>query len=408
MKSLSEIQRLLLLGLDLVALAKSARSAGFEVFAVDYFGDYDLVSLCDNYKTVVKQMAGKSCGRIQDIFYPEVLIHLTKEILKENSVDAVLLSSGLDDSFEVLEELEEIAPILGNKSEIFRKVRDKHSFFNEIKRLNLPCPETAVVKNFEETRKAAKDIGYPVIVKPSKGFAGLGVKKAENINELKDCFKFVSSLDNEIVVQKYISGVHASISLISSSNKVRALTINKQLLGIKEAGQSEPFGFCGNIVPFDISFDTRQKCLYISQKIAQHFNLKGSNGVDIVISEKEKLPYIIEVNPRFQATLECVEHILGLNIVKLHIAACLNNHLPNISYKERKYCTRLILFAKDRVKVMNLTNLNEIRDIPYPGAIIEKGEPLCSVVVESNKQHLSFKKALEKANLIYNRFVVSI
>ncbi len=394
------LKSLLLVGLDLVGLAKSAKVAGFKVYAADYFGDYDLIKICDGCRVIIKQKAGKSCGRFENYFSPEKFIDLVKAILKEVSADAILLSSGLDDSFEVLEELDELVPILGNKPEVFRKVRDKFEFFKELKRLNLPSPETIIVESLEDAKIAAKDIGYPVIVKPSGGFAGIGIRKAMNPKELKEGFEAASLINNRVLIQEYVAGVNASISFVSSTGKVEVLTVNEQLLGLKEIGQQEPFGFCGNIVPLAVSSETFQKCYEIVRKIASHFGLLGSNGIDFILSDEGK-PYVIEVNPRFQATLECVERVLDLNLVEMHIKACLNMNLPPIPRQTGKYCVRLILFSKSRVKVKDLTGLSWVRDIPFPEVIVEEGEPLCSVIAKADKKELS----LEKAKFIYRNFV---
>ena len=394
------LKSLLLVGLDLVGLARSARAAGFRVYAADYFGDYDLMKICEICRAIVDQKAGMSCGRFEDNFSPEKFIDLVKTVLKETSIDAILLSSGLDDSFEVLETLNELAPILGNKPETFRKIRDESKFFRELKRLNLPHPETIVVESFEDAKRAAKDIGYPVIVKPSRGFAGIGIRKAANSNELKKCFEVASFVDGKVIVQEYIAGVNASISFVSSTDEAKILTVNEQLLGLKEVGQQEPFGFCGNIVPLAISSETFQKCYEAVKKLSLHFRLLGSNGIDFVLSGEGK-PYVIEVNPRFQATIECVEQALGLNLVKLHVEACLNGRLPNIPRKNDEYYVRLILYSKNRVRVKDLTGLRWARDIPFPGVIIEEGEPICSVIAKANGREQALKEVLDKAKLVY-------
>jgi len=398
------LENLLLVGLDLVAMAKSAKAAGFRVYAADYFGDYDLVKICDGCRAIIKQEAGKSCGKIENRFNPKNFVDLVKAFLKKVSVDALLLSSGLDDSFEVLEELNELVPILGNKPEVFRKVRGKPEFFKELKRLNLLYPETIIVGSLEDAKRAAKDIGYPVVVKPSKGFAGVGIRKALNPRELKEGFEVASSIDGKVLIQEYIAGVNASISFISSANQVKVLTINEQLLGLKELGQQEPFGFCGNIVPLDVSSKTFQECHEAAEKIASHFGLLGFNGIDFILSAEGK-PYVIEVNPRFQATFECIERVLNLNLIEMHVKACLNEPLPRFSRKIGKYCTRLILFSKGQVKAENLTSLSYVRDVPFPEVIIEEGEPLCSVIIEAESRESSFKKALEKAEFIYRNLV---
>jgi len=141
------------------------------------------------------------------------------------------------------------------------------------------------------------------------------------------------------------------------------------------------------------------KCKDIVERIAMHFGLVGSNGIDLVIS-KEGIPYVVEVNPRFQGTLECVERVLGINIVKAHVKACLEGILPTTIKKRQVFYTRLILFAPQRSMVPDLTTFEEVRDIPIPRVIVEKGEPVCSIVAEAADRNSSLRKAKTIAKLI--------
>jgi predicted ATP-grasp superfamily ATP-dependent carboligase len=135
------------------------------------------------------------------------------------------------------------------------------------------------------------------------------------------------------------------------------------------------------------------RCKSTAERIALHFGLFGSNGIDFVIS-KGGIPYVVEVNPRFQATLECVERVLGVNMVEAHMKACLQGILPIIAKKTAAFCTRLILFAPQRLVAPDLSVLEEVRDIPIPEVIIEKGEPVCSIVVDEAKREVSLRKAM--------------
>jgi len=322
------------------------------------------------------------------------------ELLKKNAIDGTLLSTGLDDSPDVLFELNDMIPILGNHPHIIKRIRDKTKFFQELKRLDIPHPETATAENFEEARKKAKDIGYPILVKPSKGFGGVGIRKVRGPKELTQAFQDTSRIDQKVVVQEYISGTPASISLISSSTETITLTLNEQLLGVSEVWQEEPFGYCGNVVPFVATTAFVEKCKSIAEKITSNFGLVGSNGVDLVIS-KEGVPYIVEVNPRFQATVECVERVLGINIVEAHMKTFIQGKLPSIAKKTAGFCTRLILFAPQRSIVPDLRVLEEVRDIPIPEVIIEKGEPICSIVTEGADRNSSLRKARIISESIY-------
>ena len=314
------VHSVLAIGVDVVRLAVSAKKAGYEVFAADYFGDQDLERVCLKGLSIVEQRPGATCGRMGTDFEAEPLLHFAKELADKNQIDGVLLSSGLDDSHSVLCELNDLIPMLGNQPDVIKRVRNKTDFFRELRRLGIHHPETVIVESFEEAKKEGKDIGYPVLVKPSRGFAGVGIRKAGDLNELKHAFKDASVIDEKVVVQEYISGIHASMSLISSTKETMILTLNAQLQGLVGVGQREPFGYCGNVVPLVTTRIVVEKCKTISERITSHFGLVGSNGVDLVVSNEGE-PYVVEVNPRFQATLECVERVLRLNVVEAQVNA---------------------------------------------------------------------------------------
>ncbi|MDH5461872.1 MAG: ATP-grasp domain-containing protein [Candidatus Bathyarchaeota archaeon] len=394
-----DFSNLLVIGVDSVSLAASAKRAGYEVFAVDHFGDQDLKRVCRESLSAIKQRPGRGCGYMSRVFSPEFLLQLAKALLKRFEINAALLSSGLDDSSDILSELNELVPILGNHPSIIGKTRDKTQFFRELDRIGVSHPETAVVEDLEEARKESKDIGYPIVVKPSRGFGGAGVRKAEAFRQLKRAFREASFLDEKVLIQKYISGIHASASLISSIKGVVTLTVNEQLIGMQELGQREPFGYCGNMVPLSVSRSVVDECKSVVGWIAQHFGLVGSNGVDLVIS-RQGVPYVIEVNPRFQGTLECVERVLRMNIVEAHVEACVQGSLPTISKRTPVFCARFILFAPRRLIAPELNTFEGARDIPLPGVIVEEGEPLCSLIVEGPNRGYILQKASETAEAI--------
>ncbi len=395
----AKVQNFLVVGVDTVSVANSARKAGYEIYAADYFGDVDLRRVCSKYESVIYQEPGKSCGKFESRFKPEAFLRMARLLCKKAQIDAALLASGLDDHFDVLTKLNDLVPVLGNHPEVIKKVRDKPEFFGELQRLGIRHPRTAFVREIEETKMAAAEIGYPVVIKPSKGFGGANIRKARNPEELEQAFEHSFLGQDEVLIQELINGVHVSASLIASEVAVKTLTINKQLTGLPNVFQKEPFGYCGNVVPLRLTSTVFEECKCIAEKVASHFSLKGSNGVDLVI-RKEKTPYVVEVNPRFQGTTECVESVLRLNLVRTHVNACIHNFLPKIE-KPSNCCTRLILYAPARVITPDLTSYMEVRDVPIPGTVIEKGEPLCSIMVLGNDQRSSLGRAKKLAKKIY-------
>lgn len=399
--SKTEIQNLLVVGIDTISIANSAKGAGHKVYAADYFGDVDLRHVCTWCEAVIEQKRGKSCGKMESKFKPEVFLKITKSLLEKYEVDASLLSSGLDDFSDVLHELNGLVPILGNSPEVIERVRKKPRFFEDLRCLGIAHPETAVVKSIDKAKATAVEIGYPVVVKPAEGFGGVGIRTAQNSKEIERAFFEAFLVSKSLLIQKFIKGIHASVSFLATDDNVKVLTLNEQLLGLPFLFQQEHFGYCGNIVPLHLANSVSERCKLITEKIASHFNLKGSNGIDLVIS-KEGTPYVVEVNPRFQGTLECVERVLGINLVKSHIDACLHGFLPTVKEKALTFCTRLVLYAPKPIIAPNLTIFPEVRDIPLPEIIIEKGEPLCSIITEEKNRDFSFQKAKKLTKSIYN------
>lgn len=391
----------LVIGLDSVALAHSARRAGFKVFAVDFFGDQDLQKTCESTLSIVKQKAGESCGRLETDFSPDKFLVLAREIFARHRVDGIFLTSGLEDSPKILSELNALVPIIGNHPRTIENVRGKVEFSNQIRKLDINHPDTKSVETPEEAKQAAKDIGYPILVKPLRSLGGSGIRLAENRTQLDEILQRISPFPLGILIQEYIIGNNLSVSFVSTGKTSLVLALNEQLLGMQEVGQKEPFGYCGNIVPASIDEGIAKKCANLVQRITTHFNLLGSNGIDLVVPEHGS-PYVIEVNPRFQGTLECVEKSLGINLAKAHLDACIKETLP--SWKDAspsKVCVRLILYARHRSLVPDLSGFDGVRDIPQPRAIVEDGEPLCSIVTTERTRESAMEKSMRLARRIY-------
>lgn len=400
---MGQLRNLLVIGIDTVSIANSARRMGCRIYAVDYFNDIDLRQVCSVCNSVSTHENSEIHKQIQSKFNPRALLQIAKSLSAENELDAVLLSSGLDDDFDILQELHSQVPILGNDPRVIENVRKKPQFFRELQDMGIAYPDTTFVKNIDDAKAAADKMQYPIIIKPSEGFGGMGVNLAKNSEELQTMCTTAFSKDQTLLVQKPIAGFHSSISFLANGRHAEVLTLNEQLLGMHSTYGQEPFRYCGNIVPFNFSRSTYKQCLTIAEKITKHFGLKGSNGIDLVVSERGE-PFVVEVNPRFQGTLECVERVLRINLVGCHIDACLDGYLPSINKPASEFCTRLIIYAPIRIAAPDLSIFKEIRNIPETGSIINKGEPLCSIIAGAESRDVSLHKAERVAQSIYLNF----
>ena len=386
---------LLVVGLDASAIAASASSSGHNVYAADYFGDRDTQSVTQMNYSLAHQVPGRSCGRVLEHFSPAGLVRLARRLVHEYCIEGILLGSGLEDSPEELKALEGLAPILGNPVDVISKVRDRVSFFDTLAKRRIRCPETIQAEDAKEAEEAARELGYPVVVKPVHGFGGADVKYIRDSKALQSVIRS----EEEVLVQKYIRGIAASASVVGTGKESAVLMVNEQILGVRQFGASGRFTYCGNIVPLVVSRSALKRCQSISAEVSNTFGLVGSNGVDFVLDECG-LPWVVEVNPRFQGTIECVEKVLGINLVEAHLAAC-SGRLTDLPKVSPRFSARLVLYGRQRCSVPDLSVFTEVRDIPFYGVIVEKGEPVCSVVTEGKTKAQCIGNAKGLAKQVY-------
>lgn len=363
---------IMVVGVNTRPTVKSAKALGLKTIAVDCFGDIDLLECADAVFSVRSTELGiqpKSSKR-------HALFQLSLQALEAHDVDAILLTSGMEHDSAFIAELGKRAKIIGNDATRLEICKNKEKLFRIADKMGIPYPLTHRVRRRDEALEAARDIGYPVVLKPAFGGGGIGIRLVRSPDELERFFRRVLSAgDNEsLYVQQYIRGTDASTSILSNGDEAKCLTVNEQLIGDKRLGVPRPFGYCGNVIPLNKP-EFESEIVENSRAICEEIGLVGSNGVDFVLSDP---PYLMEINPRFQNTIDCVEGLLGINLVEEHIRACRGE--VGEYRQPRGYSVKLILYAKRDVEISDLTKIPDTVDITPEGSIVRKGYPICSVL----------------------------
>ncbi len=180
--------------------------------------------------------------------------------------------------------------------------------------------------------------------------------------------------DQPFILQEVIGGIPTSVSCIADGRRAVAIATNRQLL---RGGSEMGYGFAGSVTPCDHPLAGEMAA--IAEEIAGASGCVGTVGVDFVLPD-EGGPVAIELNPRFQGTLETVEAATGENLVRLHLDAC-DGRLPPSRPAPRQYAARRILFAdRDLVVGADLSPLAPaVADIPRPGTAVPAGGAVVSV-----------------------------
>ena len=290
--------RTLVLGVSTRALVESAVRGGHDVVAVDFFGDRDQALVAESY----------ALGR--DLGLP-----LTAEGLGEAArrigAEAVVYGANLENSAAVVAQLAGEHEVLGNPPEVLREVRDWAL-------LRRACEESG--------------IAHPVTLLPGEeagAVAGRWLRKRVRSGGGHGVSRWDGRLlDEDHVLQSEVDGVPASVAFVADGRDCRILGLSEQLIGRAALGSSG-FGWCGNILPLDLSptesAAATAEVRHMTSTLTRRFGLRGVNGMDVVIGRDRRgvvCPHVVEINPRYSGSMELLEDAGGVNVFSVHVDAC--------------------------------------------------------------------------------------
>ena len=218
--------------------------------------------------------------------------------------------------------------LLGSGAAAVRRAADKAGLAQILAHHGVSYPATRVVRTAAEGRDAAHELGYPVVVKPRRGAGSVGVSLARNDAELCHGLSRVRAVGRDAaLVQRYIRGVAASVSLLANGTRAVPLTVNGQTFDPRRR-----FSYRGGITPIDHPL-ARQAAEQGRRACEAIGGLRGYVGVDLVLTDKEAV--VIEINPRLTTAYLGVRAAIDSNIAALALAAC-DGHLPDMVSAKRQ------------------------------------------------------------------------
>jgi predicted ATP-grasp superfamily ATP-dependent carboligase len=178
-----------------------------------------------------------------------------------------------------------------------------------------------------------------------------------------------------------VDGVSASASFVADGRRSVVLGWSAQL------HRPRSFRYAGNIMPLAGSGRARAEVAAIAEALTRRYELRGLNGFDFVL--RRDRPVVLEVNPRYCASMELVERGSGASVFGLHLAAC-RGHLPARLDEAAGAWGKAIVYASRTVAVPDTSQWIDqgVRDVPHPGEVIRLGHPICTVLASGPTQAL--------------------
>ncbi len=214
--------------------------------------------------------------------------------------------------------------IIGTDCDAIERAENRDAFEKILKDLNIPQPKGRAVTKIADGIKAAEEIGYPVLVRPSFVLGGRAMQIVANESQLKHYLKTAVEIDEEkpVLVDKYIVGKEVEVDAICDGRDVFVPGIMElvERTGI-HSGDSI------SVYPtFSISNKVKGTILQYAKKLGLGIGIVGLYNIQFIVDKNDDV-YIIEVNPRSSRTVPFLSKSTGYSLADIATEVILGKSL---------------------------------------------------------------------------------
>ena len=214
--------------------------------------------------------------------------------------------------------------IIGTDCAAIEKAENRDAFEKLLVSLKIPQPKGRAVTDIEEGIKAAGEIGYPVLVRPSFVLGGRAMRIVANEQQLRHYLKTAVEIDEDkpVLVDKYISGKEVEVDAVCDGK-------DAIIPGIMELVERTGVhsGDSISVYPtFSISQKVKDTILDYTLKLGRGIGIKGLYNIQFIVDKDEKV-FIIEVNPRSSRTVPFLSKATGYPIADIATLVILGKNL---------------------------------------------------------------------------------
>ena len=252
-----------------------------------------------------------------------------ESIVNLEKPDGAVVQFGGQTAIKLTEALMKMGvPILGTSAENVDAAEDRELFDEILEKCGIPRPSGHTVFTAEEAKKAANELGYPVLVRPSYVLGGQGMQIAINDEDVDEFIGIINRIAQEhpILVDKYLVGKEIEVDAVCDGEDILIPGIMEH---IERAGIHS--GDSISVYPAQ-SLDDHVKATIVdyTRKLAQSLHVIGLINLQFIVCGEDV--YVIEVNPRSSRTVPYISKVTGIPIVPLATRVILGKKLKELGY----------------------------------------------------------------------------
>ena len=238
--------------------------------------------------------------------------------------DGAVVQFGGQTAIKLTESLMKMGvPILGTSAENVDAAEDRELFDEILEQCGIPRPKGHTVFTVEEALKAANELGYPVLVRPSYVLGGQGMQIAINDDDIREFMTIINRhvQEHPILVDKYLMGKEVEVDAVCDGEDILIPGIMEH---IERAGIHS--GDSIAVYPaWSLSDEITKKIVDCSRDLAVGLKTKGLVNIQYLVYDEEL--YVIEVNPRSSRTVPFLSKATGYSLADIATEVILGRNL---------------------------------------------------------------------------------
>ena len=297
----------------------------------DYCSVHAIQGIKDNgYESIIINNNPETVSTDFDIadklYFEPLFIEDVSNVIRQELPKGVILQFGGQTALNLAPKLlKRGVQILGTSVESINVAEDRKRFEMLLKELKIKQPKSTAVTKTEEALRAASQIGYPVLLRPSYVTGGRAMKVVYNDKELISYMREAVTISPEypVAVDQYIEGKEFEVDMICDKTDILIPGITEH---IERAGVHSGDSFC--VYPHRTLSDVVvKKALDFSKKIAKALQVIGLMNIQFIAKGDDV--YVIEVNPRASRTVPIMSKVTKVPMVKLAVNIMFSKNLKS-------------------------------------------------------------------------------
>jgi len=296
------------------------------VFALRELG-YETIMVNCNPETVSTDYDTSDRLYFEPLTFENVL-----EIVQEENPLGVIVQFGGQTPLKLAVPLEQAGvKILGTSPDSIDRAEDRKRFAELLRKLGLKQAENGTARSFEEAVKIAREIGYPVLVRPSYVLGGRAMEIVYDEEDLRRYMKEAVrvSPDHPILIDRFLQdAIEVDVDCVADGELV---VIGGIMEHIEEAGVHSGDSACV-LPPYSLDWEIQREIARQTRALALELQVKGLMNVQYAVKDGEI--YVLEVNPRASRTIPFVSKAIGKPLAKIAAKVMVGKTLKELGFTE--------------------------------------------------------------------------